>query len=86
MESLERTTQRYTSGLESFLSVLDAQRAVYAAEDQLAQSERSTAISLVAVYKALGGGWALDATAAASPRAAKSARATTTKPDGQAPR
>jgi NodT family efflux transporter outer membrane factor (OMF) lipoprotein len=82
--ALDLATERYTSGLESFLSVLDAQRAVYAAEDQLVQSERSAAISLVAVYKALGGGWALEASM--SPRAAKSARATPTNLEGQAPR
>jgi outer membrane protein, multidrug efflux system len=39
------------------LSVLDAERSVYAAEDQLVQSERNVAVSLIAVYKALGGGW-----------------------------
>jgi outer membrane protein TolC len=55
--ALDLATDRYTSGLESFLSVLDAQRAVYAAEDHLVQSERSVAVDLVALYKALGGGW-----------------------------
>jgi multidrug efflux system outer membrane protein len=65
--ALDLAMDRYTSGLESFLSVLDAQRAVYAAEDQLVQSERSAAVSLVAVYKALGGGWSPDSPAA-SPR------------------
>jgi len=37
--------------------VLDAQRSLYAAEDQLVQSERNVAVALIAVYKALGGGW-----------------------------
>jgi NodT family efflux transporter outer membrane factor (OMF) lipoprotein len=55
--ALELATERYTSGLESFLGVLDAQRSVYAAEDQLVQSERNVAVALIAVYKALGGGW-----------------------------
>ena len=55
--ALDMATERYTGGLESFLSVLDAQRAVYAAEDQLVQSQRNAAVSLVAVYKSLGGGW-----------------------------
>jgi multidrug efflux system outer membrane protein len=36
--ALDLATQRYTGGLESFLSILDAQRAVFAAEDQLACS------------------------------------------------
>jgi outer membrane protein TolC len=55
--ALELATERYTSGLENFLAVLDAQRSVYAAEDQLVQSERNVAVALIAVYKALGGGW-----------------------------
>jgi NodT family efflux transporter outer membrane factor (OMF) lipoprotein len=58
--ALELAMDRYTSGLESFLSVLDAQRSVYAAEDQLVQSERNAVVSLIAVYKSLGGGWSLD--------------------------
>src|SRR5262249_48308804 len=72
--ALERATDRYTSGLESFLSVLDAQRAVYAAEDQLVQSERDVAVDLVAVYKALGGGWSPEAPAAPSPQGAGAER------------
>ncbi len=55
--ALELATERYTSGLENYLSVLDAQRSMYAAEDQLVQSQRNTAVTLIAVYKALGGGW-----------------------------
>ena len=55
--ALELATERYTSGLENFLAVLDAQRSVYAAEDQLVQSQRNVAVALIAVYKALGGGW-----------------------------
>ena len=55
--ALELATERYTSGLENFLAVLDAQRSLYAAEDQLVQSERNVAVALIAVYKALGGGW-----------------------------
>jgi NodT family efflux transporter outer membrane factor (OMF) lipoprotein len=55
--ALDVSLERYTGGIESFLSVLDAQRSVYAAEDALAQSERTLAVSLIAVYKSLGGGW-----------------------------
>jgi outer membrane protein TolC len=60
--ALDLATERYTGGLENFLSVLDAQRVVYGAEDGLAQSETNAMVSLIAVYKALGGGWALDGT------------------------
>ncbi len=55
--ALALATDRYTSGLEDFLSVLDAERSVYAAEDQLVRCEKTMAVTLVAVYKALGGGW-----------------------------
>jgi hypothetical protein len=48
---------RYQYGVADFLTVLDAERTMLQAQDQLAQSETATATSLVAVYKALGGGW-----------------------------
>ena len=44
-------------GLADFLTVLDNQRSLYAAQDQRVQSERTLIVSLVALYKALGGGW-----------------------------
>ena len=47
----------YTRGLQDFLTVLDSQRALYSAEDQLVQSEQAVAANLIALYKALGGGW-----------------------------
>jgi len=47
----------YTRGLSDFLSVLDAQRQQLAAEDDLAQSDTAVVTNLVALYKALGGGW-----------------------------
>jgi multidrug efflux system outer membrane protein len=50
-------TQRYTGGIADFLPVLDAERTQLQIEAQLAQSETRTATSLVALYKALGGGW-----------------------------
>jgi NodT family efflux transporter outer membrane factor (OMF) lipoprotein len=50
-------TQLYTSGLNDFLNVLDAQRNLFQTESEQAQSETATAVDLVALYKALGGGW-----------------------------
>jgi len=49
--------ERYQAGLESLISVLDAQRQLFAAQDSLVQSDRAVAENLVALYKALGGGW-----------------------------
>jgi len=48
---------RYIAGVQSYLAVTDAQAALYAAEDQLAQSRQAQSQALVALYKALGGGW-----------------------------
>jgi len=50
---------RYEGGMVDFLEVLDAERTQLAAEDRLAQSRTDAAVSLIAVYKALGGGWQL---------------------------
>ena len=51
--------QRYQFGVADFLTVLDAERTLLEAQDRLADSE-TTATALVAVYKALGGGWEID--------------------------
>jgi multidrug efflux system outer membrane protein len=48
---------RYEGGVVDFLEVLDAERTQLEAEDRLAQSRTDAVTSLVAVYKALGGGW-----------------------------
>jgi len=48
---------RYEGGVVDFLEVLDAERTQLEAEDRMAQSRTQAATSLVAVYKALGGGW-----------------------------
>jgi multidrug efflux system outer membrane protein len=52
---------RYRQGVADFLPVLDAQRTLLSVQDQLAQSQTRTATALVSVYKALGGGWELEA-------------------------
>ncbi len=49
--------QRFDNGATDFLTVLDAERVLLEAEDQYAQSQTRTATALIAVYKALGGGW-----------------------------
>jgi multidrug efflux system outer membrane protein len=49
--------QRFEGGLADFLNVLNAERDALTLEDSLAQSRTQTATSLIALYKALGGGW-----------------------------
>lgn len=47
---------RYRSGIDSFLSVLDAQRELYTYQQNEIQIERQRLENLVNLYKALGGG------------------------------
>jgi multidrug efflux system outer membrane protein len=56
-DAVNVATRLYRQGLEDFLSVLDAERSLYAADDKLAQTDRDTALALVTLYKSLGGGW-----------------------------
>ena len=48
---------RYNNGLTDFLNVLDAERQLYALEEQYVQTQQAAAEQLVGLYKALGGGW-----------------------------
>ena len=48
---------RYTGGVATLLDALDADRQLFDAERNLAQSRRDELVSVVQVYKALGGGW-----------------------------
>jgi outer membrane protein TolC len=56
-QSLSLARQQYEYGLVSFLNVLDAERNVFSAEDNLTQSNENVSTDLVGLYKALGGGW-----------------------------
>ena len=48
---------RYTGGVSNLLEALDADRNLFDAELSLAQSRRDELLSVVQLYKALGGGW-----------------------------
>ena len=50
---------RYRQGAGDFLAVLEAQRTLYAARDQYSQYKLARLQALVALCKALGGGWQL---------------------------
>jgi outer membrane protein TolC len=63
--TLTLSTDLYKNGAGSFLNVLEAQRSKLLAQAQAVSAERQVAISLVGVYKALGGGW--DTATPASP-------------------
>ena len=53
----ELAQQQYDQGIVDFVTVLTAEQAEFGAEDSLAQSDRNISTNLVALYKALGGGW-----------------------------
>jgi outer membrane protein, multidrug efflux system len=55
--AVELSNELYIRGLGDFLNVLDSQRALFASASDLAQSEATVSTNLVALYKALGGGW-----------------------------
>jgi multidrug efflux system outer membrane protein len=55
--SLSLAQQRYRAGLSSFLDVLDAERRLYASQTEVARSSVTISTNLIAIYKALGGGW-----------------------------
>jgi len=50
---------QYRTGFVTFTNVLQAQNALLNARDQLTQSRAQAATDLVAIYKALGGGWSV---------------------------
>ncbi len=69
--SLELADGLYAHGRVNFLDVLDARRALYEADDQLAVSDQSVALDLIALYTAMGGGWEAPPQAPASATAAR---------------
>ncbi len=48
---------RYRGGLDSYLQVLDAQRNLFTGQLSLAQLRLQERVSVVQLYRALGGGW-----------------------------
>ena len=55
--AVELANVQYEQGLIDFQRVLDSQRALVNQQDTLAESRGNVALNLIALYKALGGGW-----------------------------
>jgi multidrug efflux system outer membrane protein len=70
-QALWLARQQYDHGLVSFLNVLDAERTVFSSEDDLEQSDQTVTTDLVALYKALGGGWESEPSAGGGQQAQK---------------
>ena len=61
--TLNLTNARYRGGIDTFLSSLDAQRSLYAAQQSLVQTFLVGAANRATLYRVLGGDATLDATA-----------------------
>jgi multidrug efflux system outer membrane protein len=58
-DSVRLSLLRYNSGLAGYFEVLDAQQQLYPAEIALAQIQLDQLLTVVDLYRALGGGWNL---------------------------
>lgn len=55
--AVELAQRRYATGIDNFLNVIVAQRALYTAQSNLSDAEAQRSMQAIALYKALGGGW-----------------------------
>ncbi|NLJ26657.1 MAG: efflux transporter outer membrane subunit, partial [Deltaproteobacteria bacterium] len=55
--AVDISNELYSGGLVDFLNVLVNERSLFQTQDSLAQSEQIVSSNLVALFKALGGGW-----------------------------
>jgi multidrug efflux system outer membrane protein len=63
-ERLRLTRMRYEGGVSSYFEALDSERQLFSSELSFVQTTRSAYASVVQLYRALGGGWAPEETAA----------------------
>jgi outer membrane protein TolC len=59
-ETLRLTEVRYREGADDLLTLLESQRSVFDARQQLSQMRLNRLTTAVDLYKALGGGWQRD--------------------------
>ena len=56
---MELALFQYQNGYISYIDVLDAQRSYFSAEIDYSNSVRDEFLTIIDLYKALGGGWSL---------------------------
>lgn len=56
-QAVKLARMRYQNGVDSFLTVLDAERRLFESQSLLAIAETDSLLAYVSLYKALGGGW-----------------------------
>lgn len=64
--ALDGALLRYRAGSGDYLTLLQAQRALYMAQDQASQFELQRLLAAVSLVRALGGGWGIDPATAAT--------------------
>ena len=55
--SVKLSTERYNAGKASYYEILESQQQLFPAQLNLARTKREQLLAVVALYKALGGGW-----------------------------
>jgi multidrug efflux system outer membrane protein len=55
--AVKLSTERYTAGKASYYEVLEAQQQLFPTQLSLARTQRDQLLSVVTLYKTLGGGW-----------------------------
>ena len=78
-DASEVASLRYEGGVSSYLEVLDTERQYFDAETQLVQARRDESLSVIKLYRAVGGGWEPEAAkpTASLPQVAKASTAST---------
>jgi outer membrane protein, multidrug efflux system len=56
-QSVKLSSERYVAGKASYYEVLEAQQQLFPTQLNLARTQRDQLLAVVALYKALGGGW-----------------------------
>jgi multidrug efflux system outer membrane protein len=56
-EAVKVANQRYMGGQASYYELLQEQQQLFPAQNALTQTELNQLLSIVQLYKALGGGW-----------------------------
>jgi multidrug efflux system outer membrane protein len=72
------SNMRYRGGVTAYLEVLDTDRQLFDAQLGLAEARRNEVLALVALYRALGGGWVDTRAPAPQPPPVSAAAGTTT--------
>ena len=56
-DAVQLSSSRFTGGLANYYEVLESQQELFPAENALARNQLAALISVVQLYRALGGGW-----------------------------